>query len=100
MHFGLRVSHAGGRTPAHCLRFAHPAQATRRLEARVRVGKAEAGRAGVQKTKRLKKTAEQANLKDAGSILDACGIAPTRQDFGVFVEALGSPRRSIWVLFH
>ena len=47
-----------------------------------------------------KKTAEQANLKEAGSILDACGIAPTRQDFGVFVEALGSPRRSIWVLFH
>ena len=29
MHFGLTVPHAGGRTPAHCLRFANPAEAVR-----------------------------------------------------------------------
>ena len=34
MHFGLRIPHAGGRTPAHCLRFAHPAEADQRLEVR------------------------------------------------------------------
>ena len=28
------VPHAGGRTPAHCLRFAHPAEANWRPEAR------------------------------------------------------------------
>ena len=28
------IPHAGGRTPAHCLRFAHPAEADQRLEVR------------------------------------------------------------------
>ena len=34
VHFSPVIPHAGGRTPAHCLRFAHPAEPDWRLEAR------------------------------------------------------------------